>query len=41
MTAKAASTVDVPIAMADEDVPERFRTIRRELHSGEAPDRRD
>ena len=40
-TAKAAGTVDVPIAMADEDVPERFRTIRRELHGGEAPDRRD
>ena len=40
-TAKVAGTVDVPIAMADEDVPERFRTIRRELHGGEAPDRRD
>ena len=40
-TAQAAGTVDVPIAMADEDVPERFRTIRRELHGGEAPDRRD
>lgn len=40
-TAKAAGTVDVPIAMADEDVPERFRAIRRELHGGEAPDRRD
>ena len=40
-TAKAAGTVDVPIAMADEDVPERFRTIRRELHGSEAPDRQD
>jgi len=40
-TAKAAGTVDVPIAMADEDVPERFRAIRRELHGGEASDRRD
>ena len=30
-TAKAAGTVDVPHAMADEDVPERFRAIRQEL----------
>ena len=30
-TAKAAGTIDVPKDMADEDVPERFRAIRREL----------
>lgn len=30
-TAKAAGTTDVPRDMADEDVPERFRAIRREL----------
>ena len=30
-TAKAAGTIDVPRDMADEDVPERFRAIRREL----------
>ena len=37
-TARAAGTVDVPAAMADEDVPERFRAIRGELHGGKAPD---
>ena len=30
-TAKAAGTIDVPRDMADGDVPERFRAIRREL----------
>ena len=30
-TAKAAGTIDVPRDMADEDVPKRFRAIRREL----------
>ena len=30
-TAKAAGTVDVPGAMTDADVPERFRAIRQEL----------
>ena len=30
-TAKASGTIDVPRDMADEDVPERFRAIRREL----------
>ena len=30
-TAKAAGTIDVPRDMADEDVPERFRAIRRKL----------
>ena len=30
-TAKAAGTIDVPRDMADKDVPERFRAIRREL----------
>lgn len=30
--AKAAGTVDAPSAMADEDVPERFRAVRRALH---------
>ena len=33
-TAKAAGTVEVPHNMADEDVPERFRAIRRELRQG-------
>ena len=37
-TARAAGTVDVPAAMADEDVPERFRAIRGELHGGKGPD---
>ena len=35
-TAQAAGTTDVPIRMAEEDVPQRFRAIRRELH-GEDP----
>lgn len=30
-TAKASGTIDVPRDMTDEDVPERFRAIRREL----------
>ena len=30
-TAKASGTIDVPRDMADKDVPERFRAIRREL----------
>lgn len=30
-TAKAAGTIDVPRDMADGDVPERFRAVRREL----------
>ena len=34
-TAQAAGTTDVPIRMAEE-VPQRFRAIRRELH-GEEP----
>lgn len=33
-TAKAAGTVDVPSHMAEEEVPERFRVIRRELRNG-------
>ena len=33
---KAAGTTDVPIRMAEEEVPQRFRAIRRELH-GEEP----
>ena len=33
-TAKAAGTVDVPSHMAEEEVPERFRAIRRELRNG-------
>lgn len=33
-TAKAAGTVDVPSHMAEEEVPERFRVIRRELWNG-------
>ena len=32
-TAKAAGTVEVPQHMADEDVPERFRAVRRALKS--------
>ena len=32
-TAKAAGTVKAPQQMADEDVPERFRAIRRELRA--------
>lgn len=32
-TAKVASTVEVPQHMADEDVPERFRAVRRALKS--------
>ncbi len=35
-TAQAAGTTDVPIRMAEEEVPQRFRVIRRELH-GEEP----
>ena len=35
-TAQAAGTTDVPIRMAEEEVPQRFRAIRRELH-GEGP----
>ena len=35
-TAQAAGTTDVPIRMAEEEVPQRFRAIRRELH-GEEP----
>ena len=34
-TAKAAGTVDVPMNMSDEEVPRRFRAIRRELHGEE------
>ena len=30
-TAKATGTVDIPGAMTDEDVPDQFRAIRREL----------
>ena len=30
-TAKAAGTIDVPSAMTDAEVPERFRAIRQEL----------
>lgn len=33
-TAQAAGTVDIPSAMAEEEIPERFRAIRRELRSG-------
>ena len=32
-TARAAGTMEVPRNMADEDVPERFREIRRELRT--------
>ena len=35
-TAQAAGTTDVPIRMAEEEVPQCFRAIRRELH-GEEP----
>ena len=35
-TAQAAGTTNVPIRMAEEEVPQRFRAIRRELH-GEEP----
>lgn len=31
-TAKAAGTVEVPSCMAEDEVPERFRSVRRELH---------
>lgn len=34
-TAKAAGTVDVPMGMSDEEVPRRFRAIRKELHGEE------
>lgn len=34
-TAKAAGTVEVPRTMPEEELPERFRAIRRELHSGQ------
>ena len=34
-TAKAAGTVDVPMNMSDEEVPRRFRAIRKELHGEE------
>ena len=34
-TAKAAGTVDVPMSMSDEEVPLRFRAIRKELHGEE------
>ena len=34
-TAQAAGTTDVPIRMAEEEVPQRFRAIRRELHGQE------
>ena len=33
---QAAGTVDVPSHMAEEEVPERFRVIRRELRNGYA-----
>ena len=35
-TAQAAGTTDVPIRMAEEEVPPRFRASRREVH-GEEP----
>ena len=35
--AKAAGTVDVPGAMTDADVPERFRAIRQELRGQKIP----
>ena len=34
-TAKAAGTVEVPRTMTEEELPERFRAIRRELHPGQ------
>ena len=34
-TAKAAGTVEVPRTMPEEELPERFRAIRRELHPGQ------
>lgn len=40
-TAQAAGTVDIPWAMAEEEIPERFRAIRRELRSGSGEDGRE
>ena len=40
-TAQAAGTVDIPSAMAEEEIPERFRGIRRELRSGSGEDGRE
>lgn len=40
-TARAAGTVDIPSAMAEEEIPERFRGIRRELRSGSGEDGRE
>ena len=40
-TAQAAGTVDIPSAMAEEEIPERFRAIRRELRSGSGEDGRE
>lgn len=40
-TAQAAGTVDIPSAMAEEKIPERFRAIRRELRSGSGEDGRE
>lgn len=34
-TARAAGTVEVPRTMPEEELPERFRAIRRELHPGQ------
>ena len=36
-TAKAAGTVEVPSCMAEDEVPERFRPVRRELHGISEP----
>ena len=36
-TAKAAGTVEVPSRMAEDEVPERFRPVRRELHGINEP----
>lgn len=40
-TAQAAGTVDIPSAMAEEEIPEGFRAIRRELRSGSGEDGRE
>lgn len=34
-TARTADTVEVPRTMPEEELPERFRAIRRELHPGQ------
>lgn len=40
-TVQPAGTVDIPWAMAEEEIPERFRAIRRGLRSGSGEDGRE